>query len=140
MLLETFALGSILYIGFKSFKKQGNAEKSGKNLSTNTTTQMKSVQEEQFAQMVEESDDKKSSSKLTFEETNKREIISASLALTLSSIGTWLYQPLGLFSIPLVIYANKSYHKKSYELIKQGKTSTEMLVSIIMIGCIILMI
>jgi len=138
MLLETFALGSILYIGFKSFKKQGNAEKSGKNLSTNTTTQMKSVQEDQLAQMVEESEDNKSSSGLTFEETNKREIISASLALTLSSIGTWLYQPLGLFSIPLVIYANKSYHKKSYELIKQGKTSTEILVSIIMTGCIIL--
>ncbi|MEN8218890.1 MAG: heavy metal translocating P-type ATPase [Pseudomonadota bacterium] len=135
MLIETLALGSILYAGFKSFKKQSNAEKTGKNISTN---QIKSVQEEQFAQIVEESDDQKYSAKLTFEETNKREIISASLALTLSSIGTWLYRPLGLFSIPLVIYANKSYHKKSYELIKQGKTSTEMLVSIIMTGCIIL--
>ena len=99
---------------------------------------MKSVQEEQFAQIIKESDGKKSSSELTFEEINKREIISASLALTLASIGAWLYWPLGLFSIPLVIYANKSYHKKSYELIKQGKTSIEMLVSIIMTGCIIL--
>jgi hypothetical protein len=101
MLLETLALGSVLYVGFKSFKKQSNAEK--KNFSTNTT--MKSVLEDQFTQIVEESDGKKSSSSdLTFEETNKREIISASLALTLASIGTWLYWPLGLFSIPLVIY------------------------------------
>jgi len=136
MILNMLALGSILYVGFKSFKKQDNTEKLGKNLSTNTT--MKSVQEEQFAQIVKESDGKKSSSELTFEEINKREIISASLALTLASIGAWLYWPLGLFSIPLVIYANKSYHKKSYELIKQGKTSIEMLVSIIMTGCIIL--
>ena len=136
MILNMLALGSILYVGFKSFKKQDNIEKLGKNLSTNTT--MKSVQEEQFAQIVKESDGKKSSSELTFEEINKREIISASLALTLASIGAWLYWPLGLFSIPLVIYANKSYHKKSYELIKQGKTSIEMLVSIIMTGCIIL--
>ena len=134
MILNMLVLGSVLYVGFKSFKKQGKPEKTGKNISTT----MKSVVEEQFTQMVEESDDKKSSAKLTFEEKNKREIISASLALTLSSIGTWLYKPLGLFSIPFVIYANKSYHKKSYELIKQGKTSTEMLVSIIMIGCIIL--
>jgi Cu2+-exporting ATPase len=135
MLLETFALGSILYVGLKSFKKQGNAKKSEKKSATN----MKSVLEEQFTQIVEDSDDKKSSSKLTFEETNKREIISASLALTLSSIGAWLYYwPLGLFSIPLVIYASKSYYKKTYELIKQRKASTETLVSITMTGCIIL--
>ncbi len=135
MILETFALGSILYIGFKSFKKQGKAKKSWK--ATNTT--MKSVLEDQFTQIVGQSDDKKSSSGLTFEEKNKREIISASSALTLSSIGAWLYYwPLSFMSIPLVIYASKSYHKKTYELIKQGKASTETLVSITMTGCIIL--
>jgi hypothetical protein len=73
MLLETLALGSILYVGFKSFKKQSNAKKSGKNLSTNTTTQMKSVLEDQLTQIVGESADKKSSSGITFEEKNKRE-------------------------------------------------------------------
>ncbi len=54
MFLETLALGSILYVGFKSFKKQDNAEKLGKNLSTNTTNKMKSVVEDQLTQMIEE--------------------------------------------------------------------------------------
>jgi heavy metal translocating P-type ATPase len=139
MLIETLALGSILYVGFKRFKKPGNAKKSRSKFSTHTTTQKKSVLEEQLTQIVEDSDDKKSSSKLTFEEKNKREIISASLAFSLSSIGTWLYYwPLTFISIPLVLYASKSYHKKTYDLIKQGETSTEMLVSITMTGCIIL--
>jgi len=137
MLLETLALGSVLYVGFKSFKKQGNTEKSGKNLSTNTTTQMKSVVEDQFTQMVEESDDKKSSAKLTFKEKNDREIVSASIARVLSSVGSWLYLPLGFLSIPFSIYASKQYHKEAYELIKQGKISPETLISLSIVGAII---
>ncbi len=136
--IKSFVLCSVLYAGIKNFKKQGSAEESGKNVFTDRTTQTKSVVEDQLAQIVEESDDKKSSSELAFEERNKREIISASSALVLSSIGTWLYRPLGIFGIPLVIYAGKSYFKKTYKLIRQGKTSTEMLVSIMMTGCLVL--
>jgi Cu2+-exporting ATPase len=57
--------------------------------------------------------------------------------MVLSSVGSWLYWPLGFLSIPFVIYASKQYHKETYALIKQGKISPETLISLSIVGAII---
>jgi Cu2+-exporting ATPase len=131
------ALGSVLYVGFKSFKKQQQMEKSENSTET-------SVTKERLNQMFEESSNQntqqtisEASSALTFKEQNDREIVSASVAMVLSSAGAWLYLPLGFLSIPFFIYASKQYHKEAYELIKQGKISPETLISLSIVGAII---
>lgn len=143
MFFNMLALGGILYAGFKSFKKQRQMEKSEKKGSTETT-QTRSMMKERLTQIFAESSNKniqqdasESSSALTFQEQNKREIVSASVAMMLSLAGLWLYRPLGFLSLPFVLYASKQYHKETYELIKQGKVSVETLMTISIAGSIV---
>ena len=143
MFINLLILSGIFYVGFKSFKKQGQVKKLEDQASTKST-QSNSVIENQFSQMVAESSHKetqagtsKQSSAITFKKQNKRNMLSASIAMVLSSVGSWLYQPLSFFSIPLIIYATKHYHKETYRLTKQGKVSLDTLMSITILGCFI---
>jgi len=134
MLINILALGGILYIGFKSFQKQQI-----ENLENSTET---SATQERLTQILEESSNtqqvtSEQSSEITFKKQNDLEVINASAAMVFSSVGSWLYPPLRFLSIPFFIYASKHYHKEAYKLIKQGKISSETLISLSIVGAII---
>lgn len=138
MLIEILALGGILYAGFNTFKKECEKEQ-------NTSTQTKSVMGDKLTQIFQEMDNiqsekqnKQKSSALTFKEQNKREIVSAAIAIVFSLAGFWFYHPLALFSIPFLVYSSMPVNKMAYEYIKQGKTSVEILVTLTLIGCLMM--
>jgi len=134
MLINILVLCGILYVGFKSFLKQQQIDKSKNSTETSVTKErLTKIFEESSNQNTQQGTSEHSSA-LTFKEQNNREIVSASIAMVLSSVGSWLYWPLGFLSIPFVIYASKQYHKETYELIKQGKVSVETLITITIVG------
>lgn len=136
MILETLALGSILYIGFKDLKNGFKKDRS--SLPIKTSKETKSVLEERLTRMFEanaQSDDNKK--KIAYEKESKREMVSASIALALSTAG-FFYRPLSPLSLPFVIYASKDVYKKAFWLIKQGKVSVSTLMTITIVGVIIM--
>jgi heavy metal translocating P-type ATPase len=132
MLIEILVLGSIFYTSFNIFKKEGE-----KNTST-TTIKTKGVMDEKLTQMFQEVGETHQDGKysaLTIKEQNRRDIASTSIAMVFSVAGFWLYQPLSLLSIPFTLYASKQIYKRTYEHIKQGKTSIEILITMSILGC-----
>lgn len=128
MILETLALGSILYIGFKEFK---NGLKKNKS-SSKTSIENQSVMGNKVAQIFEDIPQSSNNNK-----NSQREMKAASIALVLSSAGFW-YWPLGPLSLPFFLYASKDVYKKAFLLLKQGKISVETLLSLTLGGLIVL--
>jgi heavy metal translocating P-type ATPase len=140
MIFETLALSGLLYTGFKEFNK---SRKENKSLAK-TKTLPKTTMENRVAQMFKEQNNQLQKSNgndggmtQTFEKKEKREMAAASSAFVLSSIG-FFYRPIGLFSIPFIMYASKDIFKNSYQLIKQGKVNVSTLMSITIAGCLML--
>jgi Cu2+-exporting ATPase len=141
MILTTLALGGILYIGFKELKNGLKKDKSSLSSKTKTSTETQSAMEDRLTQMFEElpqqSDNKDKQLKQTFEEKSKREMVSASIALVLSTAG-FFYRPFGPLSLPFIIYASRDIYKKAFQLIKQGKVSVSTLMTITIVGVVIM--
>jgi Cu2+-exporting ATPase len=131
MILEILVLGGILYTGYSSLKKMPNTKNLPANIADNTkstikkNTQLQKVPTPQFR-------------KETIKEA-KRNLIAASLGLTLATAGAIFYWPLLSFtSIPFIIYAGRQTHKDTYKLIKQGKVNVNTLITITIAGCAII--
>jgi heavy metal translocating P-type ATPase len=142
MIFETFALGSILYIGFKELKNGFKKDKLFLPSKIKTSTETKCAMEDRLTQLFEElpqqsDNNDKQLLKQTFEEKSKREMVPASIALALSTAGFYYY-PLSPLSLPFVIYASKNVYKKAFQLIKQGKVNVNTLMAITVVGVIIM--
>lgn len=137
MLIEITALSSILYVGFKNFKKQ-EAESAKRTLRREGN---KNLYEKKIDQMYQDANkDAKTlttSPAQTFDKMNNREIISAVIALGFASGGLF-YAPLAFGSIPFILYSSQFVIREAYVLIKKGKIDIETLVSTSVIGTILL--
>ncbi|MCV6636111.1 heavy metal translocating P-type ATPase [Candidatus Albibeggiatoa sp. nov. NOAA] len=128
MILNVLVLGSVLYIGFQKLTNQTKSP-TQKGTSDGIHQPEKNIVEEKFNQIF------KNSHKQALKEKNKREIISAAMAFGVSSVGVLWYPPLVLLSVPLVIYASKSYYQMAYELAKHHQARSETLLAITITGC-----
>ena len=152
MIFEIAALSSVLYVGFKKFEKYREIDKNvgikGKDtqsLTDQNDPTIKTSLEEKLTQIIDDTNqnqqkglaNQKKSKRNSFQTENNREIASASVGLTFSTIGFFSHI-FGLFSIPFILYSSKGAHKKTFQLIKKGKVSVDTLVSITMLGCILL--
>lgn len=138
MIFETLVLGSVLYIGFKELKNGFKKEKS--SLPTKTTgKETKSAMEDKLTRMFEanaQSDDNKK--RKAYEKESKREMVSASVALILSTASLFFHS-IGPFSLPFILYAGKDVYKTAFiQLFKEGKISVSALMTITIAGIIIM--
>lgn len=74
-----------------------------------------------------------------FLEKNKKDLMAASAALALTSAGkvSTALTPLSPLSLPLVIYAGRDVHRKTFALLKQGRISISTLMTLMFIGAIL---
>ncbi|EDN71178.1 cadmium-transporting ATPase [Beggiatoa sp. PS] len=136
MILGTLALGSILYFGFKELKNGFKKDKS--SLPRKTSIKTQTAMEDRLTQLFEANTPSDDNKKIkTYEKKSKREMVSASIALALSTAGFYYY-PLGPLSLPFVIYASRDVYKKAFQLIKQGKVSVSTLMTITIVGVVIM--
>ncbi|ESQ15461.1 MAG: heavy metal translocating P-type ATPase [Thiohalocapsa sp. PB-PSB1] len=71
------------------------------------------------------------------ETDNRKATKSLVYSVTLVASGL-IYRPLGLLSVPFLLYAINEPLRHSYRLLKRGKTDVNTLMSITMIGCLLL--
>ncbi len=126
MIIETLALGTLVYTGFRNSKKNNK----GKVITVSSKTAM----EDKVTQLFKEQDQQLQENA---KPENKHEMKIALSAFSLSTIG-FVYPLIALFSIPFILYASKDIFEKSYELFKQGEVNVSTLMSITIAGCIML--
>nr|VFJ66468.1 MAG: Cu2+-exporting ATPase [Candidatus Kentron sp. FM]VFJ66704.1 MAG: Cu2+-exporting ATPase [Candidatus Kentron sp. FM]VFK16353.1 MAG: Cu2+-exporting ATPase [Candidatus Kentron sp. FM] len=136
MILEALALGSVLYVGFKALKNgdknaipleedpEGSVTNIGTKLNSVIKTSAKSTQEE-------EEEHKKIMAAIT------RDRRAGFWAFALAA-GGFLYRPLGILSVPFLVYSARQSFKQAYRLIKKGKVDVNTLISITLIGAMLI--
>jgi len=138
MILEILALGSILYIGFKELKHAFQKDKSSLSSKTKIRIETQSVMEDRLTQLFDANTPSDDNKKIKpYEKKSKREMVSASIALVLSTAG-FFYRPLAPLSLPFIFYAGKDVYKKAFLLLKQGKVNVNTLMTIIIVGIIMM--
>lgn len=65
--------------------------------------------------------------------TDRRETLSAVAATGIASVGL-LYPPLGIASVPFVLYASRRFFRASWQQLKQGKIDVESLLVLSILG------
>lgn len=127
MILETILLSSFLYSRSKKLTKKFQSS----NENEATVQDVKSVAEEKVKKMVGSKKDRE-----IVKIQNDEVMITASASLVCATVGALFYAPFGMLSIPLLIYSTQDLHKQSFRLLKQGKVSSETLISITLLGAI----
>ena len=133
MIIELLLLSGIFYSSTKTLKKK-NTEIALQS-EENETSEKKDISEAErrMAQMLG-SEKEQQALKLT----NQAEIISAGIGLSLATTGIFIFPPLSLLSVPFLVYSGRNVFLKSFQLIKEGKFSTESLITITLFGAILL--
>ncbi len=128
MLVEIILLGSYLYS--RSKKNDENQQSKETVKADELEEQMpKSVAEEKMAQIVGNKQQRDA-----FKVQNNREILSATAGVSFATVGALFYHPLGLLSIPCILYTSRKVNQQSIDLLKQKKVSTDTLISITLVG------
>jgi heavy metal translocating P-type ATPase len=128
MIIEVILLSSFLFSRSKKLakKQQELQEKSEDNPPSDV-----SVVEDRMRKMVGNPQQREA-----FKLQNNEEMLSGYAALACATAGALVYTPLGLLSVPFLFYSTKSFHKRTFKLLKQGKVGTETLISIIIFGAL----
>ncbi|MCK5898589.1 MAG: heavy metal translocating P-type ATPase [Methylococcales bacterium] len=133
MIIELLLLSGIFYTSTKTLKKK-STETALKPYDNKTDEKADiSEAERRMAQMLG-SEKEQQALKLT----NKREITSAGIGLGLATIGAITFPPISFLSVPFLVYSGRNVFLKSFQLIKEGKFSTESLITITLFGAILL--
>jgi heavy metal translocating P-type ATPase len=129
MLIEVLLLSGFLYSRSKKLASQNIAEKKAED----STGELKSLAEERTLKMVGNAQDREA-----FKQKNKEEMLGASASLAIATVAALAYPPLGWLSMPLLIYSSQDTHKRTFNLLRQGKVSSETLISITLLGCVVI--
>ncbi|MGQ4808064.1 Potassium-transporting ATPase ATP-binding subunit [Candidatus Entotheonellaceae bacterium PAL068K] len=72
------------------------------------------------------------------EQKNDRKLLPIALiSLGFATAGALVYPPLGLLSLPGVLYATMPLHKSTFKALKEGKVKVDTLATITVIGCLV---
>ncbi|VFM95705.1 MAG: Cu2+-exporting ATPase [Candidatus Kentron sp. G] len=136
MILEALALGSVLYVGFKALKNGDKnvipLEEDPEGSTTNIGTKLNSVIKTSAKSTQEEEEEHK---KIMAAITRDRRAGFWAFAL---AAGGFLYRPLGILSIPFLVYSARQTFKQAYRLIKKGKVDVNTLISITLVGAMLI--
>jgi Cu2+-exporting ATPase len=131
VIIETILLSGFLYSRAKKIaKKQAEQQQEAEN---ENPQELKSIAEEKARKMVGNQQQREA-----FKVQNNEAMLSASASLACATAGALFYAPLGLLSVPFLVYSTKDIHKRSFKLIKQGSVSTETLISITLVGAVLI--
>jgi len=130
MLVQLLVFGVSAYIGSKVFHY---AKKSNKTASLPKKNNLlnRNLRSQQFDEISSEKDQRERN---MMEQMMNRNIGIATSSLVLSTVGSLLYRPLALLSVPGSIFVGLPIHQKTYQSLKRGEVGTETLVSIVTIG------
>ncbi|MCX7096479.1 MAG: heavy metal translocating P-type ATPase [Methylococcales bacterium] len=129
MIIETILLSGLLYKRSKKLAKKLQADEPADAAKQGVA----SVAEEKIRKMVGSQQ-----ARLAFKTQNDEAMISSSAALALATTGALIYPPLGLLSVPLLVYSSQDIHKRTFKLAKDGKVGTESLISITLLGAVVI--
>lgn len=128
MLLEIL-IGSAVVSRLKKNKKKKEAHKE--------MVVIEPSAQERWDAMLDETNTTKNQTN-SFAQENKRNLISASAALLTSGLGALMYPPLGLVSIPFVLYASRRMHQKNVALLQNKSLGAETLGSATILGSMLM--
>ncbi|NQZ09506.1 MAG: heavy metal translocating P-type ATPase [Algicola sp.] len=138
MIIQIVALGGILYTGYRQYKKEQSKSAATQQISK------KGFYEKKVEQIYQNVNDGGSSvvtvetpQEQSFEVINNREIKVAATGFGLAVAGLF-YKPLGLLSIPCILYAGKLVIKEAFKLLRKGKIDLETLVAALILGTVFL--
>ncbi len=133
MLVEVLLLSGFLYSRSKKLAKKAATESTVEAKTENPNAELKSLVEERTQKILGNTQQREA-----FKQKNKEEMVAASASLALASASALFYPPLGLLSAPLLIYSTQDTHKRTFKLLKEGKVSTETLISITLLGAVMI--
>jgi cation transport ATPase len=129
MIINLILLGSVLGVSYQSWRKQ--RETYNKKLfdkHQQTTSALKPNTNQKKNLPVSSSTTKRKSSK---------ELASLVTAMSLSSIGYWLYSPLSYLSVPFILFSVRKKIYSAWGSVKKGKLEIETLAVITIFGTMI---
>ena len=91
------------------------------------------TREQQLNEVLDRRERTKGPMEKQVDKTIKIGLVSGAFALA----GSLLYKPLGLLSIPGLIWAGLPIYGSAWRLLKQGKVSVATIITIVVIGCIL---
>jgi len=130
MIFETLVLGSVLYIGYQELKNGFNKDKS---LVVNPAKKAKG---KEITPIFEMNRQLNNNNNPTYQQKNQHEILSAAIALTLSSAGLY-YRFMGPLSLPFILYASKDIYQATFSHSQQGKITLQTLMTLTIIGILL---
>ncbi len=133
MIIELLLLSGIFYSGTKTLKKQDTDIELKEEDKEKVVNPEASETELRMAKMLGSEQEQ-----LELKLINQREIASAGIGLSIASFGAVIFPPLSFLSIPFLVYSGRNVFLRSFQLIKEGKMSTESLITITLFGAIFL--